>query len=130
MNPFRKKANPDTKGSSWALMAGHVIECFDNSLYGFFAVILAPLFFPSTSHAVQILGSYGAFAAGFLARPLGAIVFGGVGDKTGRRRPLLYSMGFVGIPTIGIGLLPSYESIGIMAPVLLVLCRLIPGSVH
>lgn len=127
MNPFRKKANPDMKGSSWALMAGHVIECFDNSLYGFFAVILAPLFFPSTSHAVQILGSYGAFAAGFLARPLGAIVFGGVGDKTGRRRPLLYSMGFVGIPTIGIGLLPSYESIGIMAPVLLVLCRLIQG---
>lgn len=123
---FRKNKS-NAPGSSWALIAGHVIECFDNSLYGFFAVILAPLFFPSSSYAVQILGSYGAFAAGFLARPVGAIIFGGVGDKTGRRKPLLYSMGFVGIPTIGIGLLPSYEAIGIMAPILLILCRLIQG---
>ena len=123
MNPFRRNKS----SSSWALMGGHVIECFDNTLYGFFAVILAPLFFPSTSYAVQILGSYGAFAAGFLARPVGAIIFGGVGDKTGRRKPLLYTMGFVGIPTIGIGLLPSYETIGIMAPILLILCRLLQG---
>ncbi|NBT85486.1 MAG: MFS transporter [Alphaproteobacteria bacterium] len=123
MNPFLRNKS----SSSWALMGGHVIECFDNTLYGFFAVILAPLFFPSTSYAVQILGSYGAFAAGFLARPVGAIIFGGVGDKTGRRKPLLYTMGFVGIPTIGIGLLPSYETIGIMAPILLILCRLLQG---
>ena len=111
----------------WTLFSGHLIECFDNTLYGFFAVMLAPIYFPPGSAQVSLLGSYGAFAAGFLARPLGAIFFGLLGDKQGRRKPLLWSMACVGFPTMAIGLLPGYELIGISATVLLVACRLLQG---
>jgi len=109
------------------LLLGHIFECFDNTLYGFFAVILAPIFFPSTSYTASLMTSYGAFAAGFLARPLGAIVFGFYGDRVGRRKTLLWSMGLVGIPTFIIGIIPSYESIGILAPLVLIICRLTQG---
>ena len=118
---------PSSQMVTWPLLAGHVVENFDNTLYGFFAVMLAPIFFPPTSPAGQLLSSYGAFAAGFLARPFGAVIFGLLGDKSGRRKSLLYSMALVGIPTITIGLLPSYDSIGITAPIVLVLCRLAQG---
>jgi MHS family proline/betaine transporter-like MFS transporter len=121
------KGQPSQPVITWPLIAGHVIENFDNTLYGFFAVMLAPIFFPAISPTGQLLSSYGAFAAGFLARPLGAIIFGFLGDKSGRKNSLLYTMGLVGIPTITIGLLPSYDSIGILAPILLVLCRLFQG---
>lgn len=110
-----------------SLLLGHIFECFDNTIYGFFAVILAPIFFPSSSYASSLMASYGAFAAGFLARPLGAIVFGIYGDKMGRRKPLLYSMILVGIPTFIIGIIPTYESIGIIAPFVLITCRLAQG---
>jgi MHS family proline/betaine transporter-like MFS transporter len=110
-----------------ALVLGHVLECFDNTLYGFFAVLLAPIFFPSASHTASLMASYGAFAAGFLARPLGAILFGLYGDRAGRRKPLLYSMVLVGVPTFIIGIIPTYESIGIMAPLVLIACRLTQG---
>ncbi len=116
-----------SKKLSISLSFGHIIECFDNTLYGFFAVLLAPLFFPSTSHNATLLASYGAFAAGFFARPLGAIIFGSLGDRLGRRIPLLISMMLVGIPTITIGLLPTYENIGMLSPVLLLSCRLLQG---
>ncbi len=111
----------------WTLFSGHLVECFDNTLYGFFAVMLAPIYFPTGSEQVSLLGSYGAFAAGFLARPLGAIFFGLLGDKQGRRKPLLWSMAYVGFPTMAIGLLPGYQQIGISATVLLVACRLLQG---
>jgi MHS family proline/betaine transporter-like MFS transporter len=125
---FRKdKIMEKNKSLSWFITAGHVVECFDNTLYGFFAVVLAPIFFPSSTPGVALLASYGAFAAGFLARPLGAVLFGHIGDKKGRKQPLLLSMMLVGIPTIGIGITPSYESLGIAAPIFLVLCRLAQG---
>jgi MHS family proline/betaine transporter-like MFS transporter len=73
------------------------------------------------------MASYGAFAAGFLARPVGALLFGLYGDRIGRRKALLWSMGLVGIPTIIIGIVPSYESIGIFAPFILLACRLAQG---
>jgi len=115
------------KKLSWILAAGHVVECFDNMLYGFFAVALAPIFFPVSTLGVELLASYGTFAAGFLARPLGAILFGYIGDRMGRRQPLVWSMMLLGLPTLGIGLIPSYESLGVAAPILLVLCRLAQG---
>lgn len=86
------------------IFGGHIVECFDNTLYGFFAVMLAPIYFPAGSEQANLLGSYGAFAAGFLARPLGAIFFGLFGDKQGRRKPLIWSMACVGFPTMAIGL--------------------------
>lgn len=112
---------------SIAVVGGHIVECFDVTLYGFLAVQLAPIFFPSSAQHVQTMAAFGAFAAGFLARPLGAFFFGYVGDKVGRKKPLLLSMVLVAIPTLIIGFLPSYQSIGILAPVMLVLCRLAQG---
>ena len=109
------------------IFGGHIVECFDNTLYGFFAVMLAPIYFPTGSEQVNLLASYGAFAAGFLARPLGAIFFGLFGDKQGRRKPLIWSMACVGFPTMAIGLLPGYDLIGISATVSLVACRLLQG---
>ncbi len=110
-----------------SLIGGHIVECFDNTLYGFFAVMLAPLFFPSSSEHAGNLASYGAFAAGFLARPLGAAFFGLIGDKIGRKMPLMLTMVFVGIPTLIIGIIPTYETWGLFAPAVLVLCRLTQG---
>ena len=115
------------KSITKSLLFGHILECFDNTLYGFFAVMLAPIFFPSISHTASLMASYGTFAAGFLARPFGAILFGHFGDKLGRRKPLLYSMAFVGIPTFIIGIIPTYEAIGILAPFVLVSCRIAQG---
>ena len=110
-----------------AVVGGHIVECFDVTLYGFLAVQLAPLFFPSNAQYLQTMGAFGAFAAGFIARPLGAFFFGYIGDKMGRKKPLLMSMVLVAIPTLIIGFLPSYDSIGIFSPVLLIACRLLQG---
>jgi MHS family proline/betaine transporter-like MFS transporter len=111
-----------------AIVAGHVVQCFDNTIYGFFSVLMAPIFFGSLDSRVsQLLASYGAFAAGFIAAPLGAVLFGLIGDKYGRRVPLLLEFMCVGIPTITIGFLPGCETIGVAAPILLVICRILQG---
>jgi MHS family proline/betaine transporter-like MFS transporter len=111
--------------ANYALIAGHVIECFDATIYGFYAVILAPYFFPPDQS--QILQSFSAFAAGFILRPLGAIFFGFLGDRFGRRKPLLASMALVGVPTLIIGFLPTYDQIGLWATAILFTCRLAQG---
>jgi MHS family proline/betaine transporter-like MFS transporter len=110
-----------------ALIGGHIVECFDNTIYGFFAVMLAPIFFSSESSTSSILMAYGGFAAGFLARPFGALILGRIGDRYGRRGPLLWSMILVGIPTMIIGLIPPFEVWGIVSSFLLILCRLLQG---
>jgi MHS family proline/betaine transporter-like MFS transporter len=109
------------------LAFGHIIECFDNTLYGFFSVLLAPIFFSSADPLTQTLSTFGAFAAGFITKPLGAIVFGIFGDATNRSTPLVLSIGLVGLPTLMIGLLPSYQDIGILAPIVLIICRMLQG---
>jgi MHS family proline/betaine transporter-like MFS transporter len=112
---------------SLAIISGHIVECFDVTLYGFLAVQLAPIFFPSSIEHVQNMATFGAFAAGFLARPLGALFFGYIGDRVGRKKPLLLSMVLVSIPTLIIGLLPSYDTLGALAAVILIGCRLAQG---
>ena len=109
------------------LAFGHIIECFDNTLYGFFSVLLAPVFFPTTDPFTHTLSTFGAFAAGYITKPLGAIVFGLLGDSTNRNLPLVLSIGLVGVPTLIIGLLPSYQDVGILAPIVLILCRMFQG---
>jgi MHS family proline/betaine transporter-like MFS transporter len=110
-----------------SIVAGHLFEHYDICLYGFFAVLLAPVFFPaSSSHAAQ-LASFGAFAAGFLMRPLGGFIFGYIGDRYGRKQALLVSISSAVLPTLLIGLLPTYETIGLAAPILLILFRLVQG---
>lgn len=110
-----------------SIIGGHIVECFDVTLYGFLAVQLGPIFFPNAGKYIQNMATFGAFAAGFLARPLGALFFGYIGDRIGRKKPLLLSMILVSIPTLIIGCLPSYESIGVLASVSLVICRLAQG---
>ncbi|MBY0281262.1 MAG: MFS transporter [Alphaproteobacteria bacterium] len=109
------------------LALGHIIECFDNTLYGFFSILLAPIFFPSSDPFTQTLSTFGAFAAGYITKPLGAILFGLIGDSTNRNLPLMLSIGLVGVPTLIIGLLPSYQDIGVMAPIILIICRMMQG---
>lgn len=107
--------------------AGHIIEYFDSYLYGYFAFMLAPIFFPSDDPTASLISSFGAFAAGFIMRPLGGIFFGHLGDRFGRKVAFLSSILLISVPTFGIGCLPSYDSIGITAPILLILFRLLQG---
>jgi len=110
-----------------ASIVGNVLEYYDWTLYGFFIPILTPLFFPSESIFLSYFASLVTFATGFLMRPLGGIFFGYLGDRAGRRNALSLSILLVIFPTLLIGLLPTYESIGVFAPLALILCRLLQG---
>ena len=110
-----------------AAMAGTALEFYDITLYGFFSSLLAPIFFPSSNPATSLMASLGAFAAGFLMRPIGGAFFGYVGDRYGRKKTLLLAILLVTLPTVIIGLVPTYAEIGIFAPLTIILCRLIQG---
>ncbi len=114
------------KKSMLAALIGHAIERYDVVLYGFFAASIAPSFFPGEG-GYSIIASYGSFAAGYLMRPIGGIFFGYLGDILGRKKSFLYSVLLVSIPTFGISILPTYDYIGIYAPIILILCRLMHG---
>jgi MHS family proline/betaine transporter-like MFS transporter len=106
---------------------GNAIVYYDITLYGFFAVFLSPLFFPSDNLVTAQLASLGVLASGFLARPFGGLIFGHIGDRFGRRKALIIAILLITIPTTVIGILPTYASIGIFAPAILVLCKLLQG---
>lgn len=106
---------------------GEVLEWYDFTLYGFFAPILATLFFPTHDPFLSLLATFGGFAAGYLTRPLGGFVFGHLGDRWGRKRALALTLVLMAIPTFLMGLLPTYQDIGIWAPLLLILLRLLQG---
>ena len=108
-------------------LIGNVLEWYDFALYGYFASILSPLFFPAEDKATSYLATYSVFAIGFFMRPLGAILFGYFGDRFGRKNSLSAAILLMAIPTMLIGCLPSYQQIGIWAPVLLCICRLLQG---
>jgi MHS family proline/betaine transporter-like MFS transporter len=109
-------------------MIGNALEWYDYALYAQFVPIISQHFFPESldPHTKKIL-AFAIFAAGFIIRPVGAVVFGGIGDRMGRRFALMLGILTMAIPTATIGLLPSYASIGVAAPVLLTLVRLIQG---
>ncbi len=106
---------------------GNIIEWYDFALYGYLASILSHLFFPNQSRAISLLATYGIFAVGFVMRPIGSAVFGWLGDTIGRSKTMLLSVIFMMIPTFMLGLLPTYQTIGIAAPILLVALRLLQG---
>ena len=111
-----------------ASFVGTAIEWYDFYLYGTAsALVFGSLFFPDYDPIVGTLAAFATFAAGFLARPIGGIVFGHFGDRIGRKKMLVYSLLGMGIATFAIGLLPTYAAIGVAAPVLLVVFRLIQG---
>ena len=106
---------------------GQVFENFDFVLYGFMAATLARSFFPAGHPLVALLSTFATFAMGFLMRPIGAFVIGHFGDKYGRRQALVLTITMMAVATGVIGLIPTYTSIGILAPCLLVICRMFQG---
>ncbi|EJL48988.1 MULTISPECIES: MFS transporter [unclassified Rhizobium] len=107
-----------------ASLVGTTIEFFDFYVYATAAVLVFPtLFFPNSDPTTALLASFATFSIAFFARPLGAVVFGHFGDRIGRKTTLVAALLTMGISTVVIGLLPSYESIGVIAPLLLALCR-------
>lgn len=111
-----------------ASFVGTAIEWYDYFIYGMAAAIaFGPLFFPSFSPVAGTLAAFATYSVGFLARPLGGIVMGHFGDKIGRKSMLVTSLLVMGVATAGVGLLPTYDQIGVWAPVLLVTLRFIQG---
>ncbi len=108
-------------------MIGNVLEWYDFGLYGFLAPLIGAHFFPSSNPIASLLGAYGGFAIGFAMRPIGGAVLGHIGDRVGRKAVLIASVVMMGAATTMIGLLPTYQQIGIWAPILLLLVRLFQG---
>jgi MHS family shikimate/dehydroshikimate transporter-like MFS transporter len=111
-----------------ATAVGTAMEMYDFVLYGTAAaLVFGPLFFPQVDPIIGTLASLATFGVGFVARPLGGVIFGNLGDRIGRKRVLIITMMGMGIFSTVIGLLPTYQSIGLWAPILLVILRLLQG---
>lgn len=111
-----------------AATIGSAIEWYDFYVYGTSVVlVLGPLFFPTTDPVTSTLLAFATFGVGFLARPVGAVVLSHLGDRVGRKHALVLSLLLMGAATVAVGLLPTYDQVGLMAPVLLVLLRLVQG---
>lgn len=110
-----------------AASLGTVFEWYDFYLYGSLAVFFSSLFFPASNETAAFLASLAAFGAGFAVRPFGALVFGSLGDRIGRKRSFLVTMVIMGLSTVVVGLLPTYAQVGVWAPILLVSMRLAQG---
>lgn len=120
------------RGASRRMLAstflGTTIEWYDFLVYGFLApVALDVLFFPRLSPAIGTVAVFGVFAVGFVARPLGGIVFGHLGDRVGRKPIMIWTMALAGAATTAMGLLPTFDTIGVLAPVVLVMLRFVQG---
>jgi MFS transporter, MHS family, proline/betaine transporter len=108
-------------------IAGNVMEWYDFAVYGYFAQTIGQHFFPSKDPSASLIAAFGVFAAGFLMRPIGGLVFGHIGDRIGRKAALTLSVVAMAVPTFLIGMLPDYAQIGVTASVLLVVLRLVQG---
>ena len=106
---------------------GSLLEMYDFVIYILVSAILATLFFPAGNQFDSLVMTYGTFAAGFLARPFGSLLFGHLGDIIGRKKVLLWTIFLMALSTICIALMPSYQRIGIFAPILIILSRLVQG---
>jgi MFS family permease len=107
---------------------GGVVEWYDYFLYGTMAgIIFGPLFFPSSDPAVSLTLSFASFALAFVVRPIGGIIFSHIGDRVGRKKTLVATLSLMGASTVAMGLLPTYDAVGIWAPILLTSLRLIQG---
>src|SRR5215813_6544173 len=110
-----------------ASSVGTLIEWYDFYIFGSLAPVLASQFFPKTNPTAALLSTLATFAAGFIVRPFGALVFGRLGDLIGRKYTFLLTLIIMGGSTFAIGLVPGYESIGYGAPILILLLRLLQG---
>ena len=108
-------------------MAGNVMEWYDFTVYGYFALVIGKQFFPSGDPLTSLISAFGAFAAGYLMRPFGSILFGHIADRYGRGRAMWLSVSAMAVPTFCIGLLPTHAQAGATAAALLVLLRMLQG---
>ena len=125
--PKRHKVTGTEKRVILASSLGTVFEWYDFYLYGLLATIISAQFFSGVNETTGFIFALAAFAAGFAVRPFGALVFGRLGDMVGRKYTFLVTMGLMGFATFTVGLLPSYASIGVAAPIMLVVLRLMQG---
>jgi len=112
---------------AFAGAVGNTLEWYDFAVYGYLAPIIARQFFPTEDAAVGLIATFGVFAAGFLMRPFGSLILGHIADRVGRRFALILSVALMAVPTTLIAVLPTYQAIGVAAPVLLTLLRLLQG---
>ncbi|MBT5541013.1 MAG: MFS transporter, partial [Alphaproteobacteria bacterium] len=108
-------------------MIGNIIEWYEFMLYGYFATVIGTLFFPPMEGLYPLVFSFAIFSVGLFVRPIGGIVLGHIGDKLGRKKSLILSVYMMALPTAAIGLLPTYATIGALAPILLVCMRILQG---
>ncbi|MFM8744239.1 MAG: MFS transporter, partial [Cytophagales bacterium] len=122
---------PDQKRNLWTVITassvGTLIEWYDFFIFGSLATILSEQFFLNTNPTAAFLSTLATFAAGFIVRPFGALVFGRLGDKVGRKYTFLVTLIIMGGSTFAIGLVPNYDTIGIFAPLIVLLLRLLQG---
>ncbi|MDQ0381293.1 MFS transporter [Amycolatopsis thermophila] len=124
-DPARRR---EARKAGITAFVGTTVEWFDFYVYGSAsALVFGKIFFPHVSPALGTLAAFGTFWVGFLARPLGGLIFGHLGDRRGRKSALITTLALMGLATAGIGVLPGYDSIGPAAPVLLIVLRMIQG---
>lgn len=120
-------SNRSRKRAIIASLVGNYVEWYEFTVYAFLAGVIGELFFPSSDKTTSLLASYAVFGLAFIARPLGGVVFGHIGDRFGRRGALAAIIILLSFATGALGLLPTYSAIGIAAPILLVVCRAVQG---
>jgi MFS transporter, MHS family, proline/betaine transporter len=118
---------PKVRIAVGAAALGNPMAWFDFGVYAYLAGTLGKVFFPSGSSGTQLVSTFATFAAAFVVRPLGGLVFGPLGDRVGRQKVLAVTMILMAVSTFAVGLLPTYASVGLLAPLLLLLCRLVQG---
>jgi MFS transporter, MHS family, proline/betaine transporter len=127
INSSHRKGNSRPRRVLLSVVVGSMLEWYDFAVYGFLASVIAKVMFPGDDPTASLLLSVGAFGVGFLTRPVGALVFGVLADRKGRKLALLLTFGLMGAATFAIGLIPPFAVIGIAAPLLVVLARLLQG---
>jgi MFS family permease len=126
--PLPLSSRTAARKAVWAALVGSSLEAFDFYVFAYFSAIFAPaLFFPELDPAAALLGSFAVIAVAFIVRPIGAVIFGNLGDRIGRKRTLIITITIMGLATGAIGLLPDFATIGLAAPILLVLLRVVQG---
>jgi MHS family proline/betaine transporter-like MFS transporter len=106
---------------------GNMLEWYDFAIYGYFAAQIGKTFFPSQDPVTEVLSAFGVFAVGYLMRPLGGAVVGSIGDRLGRRAALTFAITAMAVPTFLIGILPGFDTLGLAAPIILTLLRMVQG---
>ena len=122
-----KNKNTNLKKVILFSSVGNALEFFDYAIYGFLIPYMIPLYFPSDNIVASSIAAFSVFALGFIARPLGGIIIGYLGDKRGRKVALSFAIFLTSVANLCIFLLPTYHMIGITAPVILTICRILQG---